>query len=208
MSHSPRKSADRIFLSKKAPTAIPVATELHYDVLCQSALDPTVTRIEFIGPIRLAAGVCLLDTITILRNGRRFVLEIGDAPTLRDLDNEGLYLLALQKLNARPLALSTREILREPYHSNARLVWFYRGRYISTASRDRILRLIDDTGPISIKALCHDLGSDLAADVYALACQSALYLDLTGSPLSGATIVRSKHVLRANRHGVAGRGTP
>jgi hypothetical protein len=149
-----------------------------------------------------------LNTIAIIRDGRRLVLEIGDNLEPRDLDQEGLYLLALEKLNATPLTLSTRDILREPHHSNCRLVWSYHDRHASIASRDRILRLIEDTGPISIKVLCRDLGSDLTADVYTLACQSTLYLDLTDRPVSGATIVRSKHVLRSprpSRHGTFGR---
>jgi hypothetical protein len=203
-----RSPSERIFLSAKSATTIPIRSDLHHDALCQCALDPTVTRIEFFACVKLGAVACPLNTIAIIRDGRRLVLEIGDNLEPRDLDQEGLYLLALEKLNATPLTLSTRDILREPHHSNCRLVWSYHDRHASIASRDRILRLIEDTGPISIKILCRDLGSDLTADVYTLACQSTLYLDLTDRPVSGATIVRSKHVLRSprpSRHGTFGR---
>lgn len=214
MSSSPskrRSPPERIFVSAKSANTIPVKSALHCSALCQCALDPAVTRIEYFACVKLGAVAYPLNVIAIIREGRRLVLEIGDDIKTRDLDQEGLYLLALKKLSARPHAISKREILREPYHSNCRLVWSYRNRNASPAARDKILRLIDDAGPLSIKEICRELGSDLSADVYALACQSALYLDLTDSPLAGATIVRSKHVLREgrlNRHGVAGRGTP
>jgi hypothetical protein len=191
--------SERLFLSAKAATTIPIQSDLHHNALCQCALDPTVTRIEFFACVKVGTVACPLNTIAIIRDGRRLVLEIGDNPTPRDLDQEGLYLLALEKLSATPLNISTRDISREPHHSNVRLVWSYHDRRASIASRNRILRLIEDTGPVTIKVLCHDLGSDLTADVYALACQSTLYLDLTDRPVSGATIVRSKHVLRSPR---------
>lgn len=183
----------RIFLSAKAATTIAIKSDLHHDALRQCALDPKVTRIEYFSCVKLGALACPIGATAVIRDGRRLVLEIGDYQETRDLDQEGLYLLALEKLNATPLILSSRDILREPYCSNCRLVWSYNHRHVSAASRDLILRLVDGDGSVTVKRLCRDLGSDLTAEIYALACQSALHLELDGRPLAGTTVVCSKH---------------
>jgi hypothetical protein len=197
----------RTFLSAKAATTIAIKSDLHHDALRQCALDPKVTRIEYFACVRLGTIACPIGATAVIRDGRRLVLEIGDRPEPRDLDQEGLYLLALEKLNATPLVLSSRELLREPHCSNCRLVWSYNSRRVPASLRDRILRVVDGDGSITVQDLCRDLGSDLTAHVYALACRSALHLELDGLPLAGTTVVGSKH-LRASelkRHRV-GRG--
>ncbi|MET1047114.1 MAG: hypothetical protein ABWX70_10515 [Hyphomicrobium sp.] len=173
-----------LFLTPKSSVAIPVRDELTHDALCQAALDPAVTSIEFTRSVTVGNQPHRLDGIVLVRDNSREMLDIerGD---IRSLDAVGLRLLAAEKLGASPLTLNEGSILREPRCSNARTVWEHHRRPVSLESRIYIADLLDEEGAMSIR----DIGIRFREDIFALACGTLLDIELHAGPLD-AVLVR------------------
>ncbi|OKO86818.1 hypothetical protein [Bradyrhizobium sp. AS23.2] len=172
-----------LFVSAKTTTAIPVRHPALREALIQLSLDPQVRSIEYVASI---------DAIVIQHDDDRDVLDVVPARAVRDIDEEGLVLIALGELELKPLVLTAEEIRREPRRTNANLIWSHKDVTVAIALRMRILQVLLDEGPMPLGQLIKALAgeSDPAAAVMALACANLVHLDLSDQPLSPTTLVR------------------
>lgn len=186
---SPSQAAfhsQHLFLTAKSQAAIPVADPITHDALRQAALDPSVTAIEYVGNVFVGGANYFLDAIVVVRDGARYVLDIYDGKPVRSMDEEGLRLLAIDKTGCVPLPLPRGRILREPQCSNARLIWEHHRHPVKMSVRARVLEALENGGAMSIREL-----GVRREDVFALACDAAIDIDLNGDPIDVAAVRRS-----------------
>ena len=182
----------RRFVGAKTHGPVPVRHQLVHDALVQASLDPRVHAIEHFPSASFARSEVALDAIVLTRDDGRFALDVAETRPLRDIDGEGLALLALQ---AHGISLSTTtatEIRREPRFSNCRLVWSYRAARVGVGLRLRIQQALQDEGPMKLGQLLAAIRSpaDPGPAVMALACADLIALGLCDAPLGPATPVR------------------
>jgi len=183
-----------LFVSAKTSTAIPARCALVRDALVQASLDPAVRSIDFIPSARVGATPVDLNAIIIVRDDGRFVLDVVPARPVRDVEDEGLALIALAELGLPAITLIAADIKREPRFANSNLVWSYRMRLVDIGLRMRILQILADDGPMALSRLLSTVWSDRdpSSAVMSLACADLIELDLVSQPLGPSTIVRAR----------------
>ena len=187
-------TSSTLFVSAKTSVAIPAACPLVRDALIQATLDPSVREIEFLAQARVAATQVELNVIVIHRDDGRFYLDVVPARPVRDVEDEGLALIALQNLGLPPITLTAADIRREPRFANSRLVWSYRLHPVGISLRMRVLQILADDGPMPLSRLLSAVRSDRdpSPAVLALACSDLIELDLVSRPLGPATVARAR----------------
>lgn len=172
-----------LFVSAKCATSIPVTTSLHRDILIQCSLDPRFSRIDYV-PLSLVYGQAVrLDAVvlTLAQDGARYAVDVPDAQPLRDIDDEGLALLALGNMGIGCMRFAPEGVRREPRLTNARTVWGCHGVPVAPDDRAAILELVAVRGAgISIAEIGYrlELRTPALFAVGSLACDGALALDL------------------------------
>ncbi len=186
------RTADR-FVSVKAAAPIPARHPALQDALIQASLDPAVRSIGYIATAAVASKQIDLCAIVVQRDEGRFFLDVVPARPIRDLEDEGLSLIALGELGLKPWIISGPDLLREPRCTNARYVWLYNRHRVSRETRRRILRALHKRS-MQLGELERHVRSDRdpSADVMALVCAGELELDLTSRPIQLTTIVKSR----------------
>ena len=181
-----------LFLSAKTTTAIPARCALFRDALVQASLDPVVRSIEFIASARVRQAQIELNAVVLDRDDGRYLLDVVPARPLRDIEREGLVLIALDDLALPSIVLTAADIQREPRFANSRLVWSYRMHAVGIGMRLRILQVLTEDGPMSLANLLSAVRGerDPSPAVMALACSNLVELDLTTAPLGPSTIAR------------------
>jgi hypothetical protein len=194
VSRGVQAAASTLFLSAKTTVAIPTSCSLVRDALVQASLDPGVRTIEFLAQARVAATPVELNAIIIVRDDGRFVLDVVPARPVRDVEDEGLALIALAELGLPAITLTAADIKREPRFANSNLVWSYRMRLVGIGLRMRILQILADEGPMALSRLLSTVWSDRdpSSAVMSLACADLIELDLVSQPLGPDTIVRAR----------------
>jgi hypothetical protein len=184
--------ATSLFISAKTSVAIPAACPLVRDALIQATLDPSVRTIEFLAQARVDATQVDLGAIIIVRDDGRFVLDVVAARPVRDVEQEGLALIAYSRLGLSQITLTAADIKREPRFANSRLVWSYRLAPVGISMRMAILQVLADDGPMALSRLLSSLRSDRDPNpaILALACSDLVELDLISRPLGPQTIAR------------------
>lgn len=183
-----------LFVSAKTATPIPARHPALRDALIQASLDPQVRSIAYLASANVASEQVELDAVIVQRDDGRFLLDVIPARRIRDLEQEGLALIALSRLGLAPLTLTAEGIRLEPHFTNTRLVWSYRGIHVPIGLRLGILQILLDEGPMPLGELLKSIRSerDPAPAVMALACADLIILDLASQPLGPYTIVRSR----------------
>jgi hypothetical protein len=194
---SPRHTTQdgtRPFTSIKTGCAIPTQCRLQWDALVQATLDATVNSIEFIASARVRSISVDLNAVVLCRDDGRHLLDIVPARTLRDVEDEGLALIALSEMALPTIVLTAADIQRDPVFSNCRIVWSYRAHPVGIGMRLQILQILSDEGPMSLSGLLSAVRSerDPGAAVMALACADIVELDLKSIPLGPMTPVRCR----------------
>jgi hypothetical protein len=181
------------FQSPKTVTPIPVRHSAVQDALIQSSLDPRVRSIGYVASAVVASQQVNLGAILIQRDDGRFFLDVTPARRLRDLDELGLALIALEELGLTRMTISTEELLQEPRRTNARFVWLYNGYPVPVRLRERILRALSGKKSLPLGELERSVRSrDPSNAVMSLVCADVLELDLTSQPIQQTTIVRAR----------------
>jgi hypothetical protein len=185
-------AATSLFVSAKTSVAIPAACPPVRDALIQATLDPSVRTIEFLAQARVGATQVDLGAIIIVRDDGRFVLDVVAARPVRDVEQEGLALIAYSRLGLSQITLTAADIKREPRFANSRLVWSYRLAPVGISMRMAILQVLADDGPMALSRLLSSLRSDRDPNpaILALACSDLIELDLVSRPLGPQTIAR------------------
>lgn len=190
MSRPLSKSNSR-FLTPKSRGVIPIDSELRHDALRLLALDPEVSRIEYVPSAVVDRHLVSLGCLLVERAGRRELVEIVDRhDALRDIDSEGLHLLACRSLAAMPVRLCRAEIEREPRAHNVRQIWAHHDRFVSLDARLKIAKALTP-GPVALGRLCSQIGEEIRSDIFSLACQVVVSIDpfgdLKDAPVKVAT---------------------
>lgn len=183
-----------LFVSSKTAAAIPIRHPALQDALIQASLDPAVRSLSYLATAVVASEEIDLGAVVVQRDDGRFLLDVVPARRVRDVDDEGLSLIALGKLGLESWIISSREILREPRCTNARYVWLYNQHRVSRELRKRILRAMLGKESMTLGELERKIRSDHdpSADVMALVCTGELELDLITQPIQLTTIVKSR----------------
>jgi hypothetical protein len=192
VSRAARGATSTPFISAKTTFVIPAPHTLVRDALVQSTLDPAVRAIEFLATARVDATQVNLGAIVIVRDDGRFVLDVVPARPIRDIDHEGLALIALAQLDLMPITLTAAEIKREPRFANSRLVWSHRLCPVGIAMRMAVLQTLSADGPMALSRLLSAVRGerDPSPAVMALTCSDLIELDLVSGPLGPQTIAR------------------
>jgi hypothetical protein len=188
------QDSTQLFISAKTCTAIPTRCAHLRDALIQASLDPVVRSIEFIAAARVGATSIDLNAIVLERDDGRYLLDVVPARPLRDVEHDGLALIALEELGLPSIVLTAADIQREPRFANSRLAWSYRLHPVGISMRMHILQVLSDDGPMMLGNLLDAVRSDRdpIPAIMALACANLIELDLMSQPLGPATIARSR----------------
>jgi hypothetical protein len=183
-----------LFISAKTATAIPARHPALRDALIQSSLDPQVRSIGYVASAFVASEQIELSAVVVLRDDGSFLLDVVPARRVRDIEEEGLLLIALANLDLQPLVVTAEDIRREPLCTNAKTVWTYRLHPVGIAMRMRILTVLQEDGPLRLACLLKRINAvrDPAPAVLALACSDLIELDLVSQPLGPSTVARSR----------------
>jgi hypothetical protein len=183
-----------LFLSAKTSTSIPAANRVVRDALIQATLDPQVRSLDFVQTATVEATQVALKAIVVVRDDGRYYLDVIEARPVRDLEAEGLALIALRRLDLKPLTLTGAEIRKEPRFANAKSVWQYRMHPVGIVMRLKILTVLQEDGPLRLGCLLKRIHAvrDPVPAVMALACSDLIELDLVSQPLGPSTIARSR----------------
>src|SRR5665647_2442986 len=130
------KPAKNVFIAAKARVAVPWTHDLVRCALIQASLDPAVRTIDFIPTVAAYGKIIELDAIVFRSDAGRQMLDIPELRRLRDIDDEGLALLASDQLRLSMLTLNAADLRREPKASNSSLVW--RCRHTPVRAQDRV----------------------------------------------------------------------
>jgi hypothetical protein len=182
------------FVSVKAVTPIPVRHSAVRDALIQSSLDPRVRSIGYVASAVVASQQVDLDAIVVQRDDGRFFLDVVPARRVRDLEQEGLALIAVAELGLKPWIINAKELWREPRCTNARFVWLYNGYSVPRQLRERILRALSGKKQMQLGELERSVRSvhDPSHAVMSLVCADVLELDMTTQAIQLTTIVRAR----------------
>jgi hypothetical protein len=182
-----------LFVSVKAATPIPAPHPAVREALIQASLDPRVRSISYVAAAVVASEQVDLGAIVVQRDDGRFLLDVVEARRIRNLEDEGLALIAIAELGLKPWVISAQQLRREPHYTNAQFVWLYNGHRVPRELRKRILGALRDREPMPLGELERSVSDrDPSNDVMALVCADRLELDLTSQPLQLTTIVRSR----------------
>lgn len=94
-----------------------------------------------------------IDAVVVNYEDGPYFLDVVPARRMRDLEDEGLMLIALSELQLKPLVLTAEDIRREPRRANANLVWSYCDVTIPIGLRIRIMQVLLDEGPMPLGQL-------------------------------------------------------
>lgn len=193
-----RKTAARsrpdLFVSAKTSAAIPARQPALREALIQASLDPQVRTIGYVATAHVASEQVDLGAVVLRRDDGTYVLDVVPARPIRDLEDEGLALIALADLGLKTLTVTAEDIRRQPRYGNAQAVWAYRMHPVGIEMRMRILTVLQEDGPLRLGCLLQRVRAirDPAPAVMALACSDLLELDLLSAPLAPTTMVGSR----------------
>lgn len=192
VSRAAKGTAGSLFISAKTSVAIPASCSLVRDALIEATLDPQVRSIDFLAKARVDAAQVDLGATIIVRDDGGFVLDVVPARPVRDVEQEGLALIAYSRLGLNQLTLTASDIKREPRYANSRLVWSYRLAPVGISMRMVVLQVLADDGPMTLARLLSAIRSDRDPNpaIMALACSDLIELDLVSRPLGPLTIAR------------------
>jgi hypothetical protein len=193
-SRSPAQDGQRLFISAKTTSAIQTRCKLQSDALVQATLDPAVRSIEFIASACVQSTPVNINAVVVCRDDGRYLLDVVAARPLRDVEGEGLALIALGELALPTIVLTAADIQRQPRFANCRMVWSYRLHPVGIGVRLRILQALAEDGPMPLLHLLAAIQGDRdpAPAIMALACADMVELDLKSLPLGPMTLVRSR----------------
>lgn len=182
------------FTSAKTTAAIPIRHPAVRDALVQFSLSPAIRSIDYIPSAIVASELVDLGAIIVQGESDRVLIDIVEARPIRDLEDEGLALIAVGKLHLRTKVVTFKDLRREPRYTNSRSVWRYNKHHVALDLRIRILKLLLERQSMKLGQLLEEVqaGPRGSQAVMALACSDLLELDLDSQPLGPTTFVRSR----------------
>jgi hypothetical protein len=145
----------------------------------QFTLDPTVKSLRFVTSLPVADEEVAVGMLVVERDEGGVAYDIVDERPDRDIDSEGLLLIALEKHGITRVEVDARLIGSEPRAGNCRRIWKHRNVEVSPDLRARIDGALK-AHPLSVRDLGHAAKLQSAmAIVCALICRRVLYTELS-----------------------------
>lgn len=168
------------FRSVKAMAPFTITSQLQLDLAIQCSLDPDVRALTFVASSRFRGQTVEIGMMVAEFAQGRFVLDIVDDRPLRDIDSEGLHLLAIEERGFGVREFTAEEILVEPFASNCRRVWSHRFVDVPSRLTAAIKEALGSGGTMTVGDLAEAVGfeADFAPTLYSLACADLVELDL------------------------------
>jgi hypothetical protein len=165
--------------SRKASTEIPVGTANFNRLALQLSLDRTVRSFEYLESLHIEDCSIPVEMLVALRGEQRVAFDIVDERPVRDLDAEGLLLIALQQNAIDLVEVDGAAINAEPRAGNCLRILNWRGRRDDDVRRS-IEAALRENGSLSIAALgaLAHLHDPMPA-ICSLICDGVLELDLS-----------------------------
>jgi hypothetical protein len=165
--------------SRKASTRIPSRTANFNRLALQLSLDPAVRSFEYLESLHVEDCSIPVAMLVALRGERSVAFDIVDERPVRDLDAEGLLLIALQQNGIDLEETDGAAINAEPRAGNCLRIWNWRGR-TDDGVRRSIEAALTENGSLSIAALGPPAGlRDPMSAVCSLVFEGILELDLS-----------------------------
>jgi hypothetical protein len=179
MRTSARKSPPSSALSRKASGRIPKRSTNFDRLLVQLSLDVSVWAIEYVDTLSVDDCSVRIEMLVAERSDGRFAFDIVDERPHRDLDAEGMLLIALHQNRIALIEVDSASINAEPKATNSLRIWECRDR-APAGTKALVERTLNEHGSLSIQ----DLGAltglrDPMAAVCGLICEGAVQIDLT-----------------------------
>jgi len=145
----------------------------------QLALDPSVRSFQFVSSLALTDQAVPVQMLVADTNGGRVAFDIVDDRPERDLDEDGLLLIALQRHKIGLVEIDSATIGSDPRGSNCRNIWRHRDRRVNTHLIAAVERALDERSELTIRDLGDVVGlRHPMPTVCALICQRRLETDL------------------------------
>jgi hypothetical protein len=171
------------FIGVKCRDPIPLAGGYPVDALIQASLDPEVTSIEFCEAVHWHGHALRLDGVVVTTRAGRSLLNI--VGSLRDLDDLGTSLLALEEAGIGCIDVAISFFQAEPRRTDFRTVWHCRHVPVSDTTWRTISAELEGRSQWTLGDLLSriDVTTPLES-IYALACADRLCLDFTNGGLN------------------------
>jgi hypothetical protein len=194
---SRRAPSQTCFTSAKTAAPVRFEARIVHKVLVHLTLDPAVRAIDVIPSVDVLGTNVPLDAIVVHGADDHHLLDIVEARKIRDLDDEALVLLAIEKLGLKTLTIDAAEIRRQPYAGNCCLVWNCRNVKVPASDRVRILHALTEDGPMALGRLASEARwtTDAVGAVLSMACQDLVEIDLEAAQLGPWTVVRQRDAI-------------
>ena len=168
--------------NRRATAKIPKRSPNFVKLAIQLLLDPAVTWLEYVESLPLPecnvhvmVGMLVAD-----RDEGRVAFDVIDERPDRDIDEEGLLLIALQHHQIHIVEMDSASINEEPRARNSLRIWRHRGRRVEQGLVAAIDRALAGEQSLSVRILGTRVGlSEPLAIVSALICKGTLDTDLS-----------------------------
>lgn len=186
-----RRASSNASRPRNTPELVQSCPSKFADLAIQLLLDPAVLRIRYIRSISYQRRQVPVEMLVAELGSGRVALDIVDERPSRDIDDEGLLLLALGRNKIRLVEIDCAGIDEEPRAENCRRIWSHRNYEVPPSLKIGVVRALAKAPHrhLSIRALSNSIRvRDPMNLVCALISQGVLAIDLT-APLTLDSIV-------------------
>jgi hypothetical protein len=190
---SKRRSAPKAddFRTPKASSAIPNGSRCFNNLVIQFSVDPLVRSFKYVDSLSALRRRIQVEMLVAEREDGRFAYDIVDERPTRDIDAEGLLLIALEENGIGLVEVDRTQVNAEPRASNCLLIWKHRSHPVDGSARTAIDRALRKHGPLTIRELGEIAGvSNSMKTVCALVAKGALAVDISRRLDAEATVSR------------------
>jgi hypothetical protein len=173
----------------KATSAIPAGSANFGKLVVQFSVSASVRSFEFLASLPVLGTRVAVEMLVATRQDGRFAYELVDERPVRDLDTEGLLLIALQEHGIRLVEVDGFRLNAEPEATNRAQIWKCRDQPVASTAKAAVEAALIRHGPLPARTLGRMLElPDPLPMLCALACQGTVGLDLSHK-LNGRTRV-------------------
>lgn len=164
----------------------------------QLTLDPAVRSLSFVATLPLAGEQIEVGMLVAEHDDGCVAYDIVDERVDRDIDSEGLLLIALDQHDIILRAVDTFSICAQPLAHHCERIWEHRGLEIDHRLGLRIERALE-RDRLSVRELGHAVGErNITPIVSNLICKRVLCTDLATFPDRDAWVARRSDRLVEN----------
>ncbi len=148
---SPPEADD--FRTPRSSSAIPKRSRCFNNLALQLSLDPLVRSIKYVDSLSALRRRVKVEMLIADREDGRFAYDLIDERPPRDLDEEGLLLIALQENCIGLIEVDRTHVNEEPRAGNCLFIWKHRSHPVDVSARTAIDRALTKRGPLTIREL-------------------------------------------------------